>query len=82
MNLQEGIPVVSLKVGDIAACVGEDFQCESLEEYPVLIQRYMEDSDFYAAQSKKAVEVFQSLLVEEEEVAQQVGEILEQVKGL
>ncbi len=80
--LQEGIPVVSLKVGDIAACVGEDFQCESLEEYPVLIQRYMEDSDFYAAQSKKAVEVFQSLLVEEEEVAQQVGEILEQVKGL
>ena len=80
--LQEGIPVVSLKVGDIAACVGEDFQCESLEEYPALIQRYMEDSDFYAAQSKKAVEVFQSLLVEEEEVAQQVGEILEQVKGL
>ena len=80
--LQEGIPVVSLEVGDIASCVGKDFQCRSLEEYPALIQKYIENSDFYEAQSKKAVHVFQSLLVDEKTVAQQVQEILEQVKGL
>lgn len=80
--LQEGIPVVSLEVGDIASCVGKDFQCSSLEEYPALIQKYIDDPEFYEAQSKKAVNVFQSLLVEEEVVAQQVQEVLEQVKGL
>lgn len=80
--LQEGIPVISLEVGDIASCVGKDFQCGSLDEYPVLIHKYIEDADFYNAQSKKAVEVFQSLLVDDETVAQQVQEVLEQVKGL
>lgn len=80
--LQEGIPVVSLEVGDIASCVGKDFQCRSLEEYPALIQKYIEDSDFYQIQSKKAVNVFQSLLVDEKTVARQVQEVLEQVKGL
>lgn len=80
--LQEGIPVISLEVGDIASCVGKEFQCQSLEEYPGLIQKYMEDLDFYKAQSEKAVEVFQSLLVDDETVAQQVQEVLEQVKGL
>lgn len=80
--LQEGIPVVSLEVGDIASCVGKDFQCRSLEEYPALIQKYMEDSEFYEVQSKKAVNVFQSLLVDEKTVAEQVQEVLVQVKGL
>lgn len=42
----------------------------------------MEDSEFYEVQSKKAVNVFQSLLVDEKTVAEQVQEVLVQVKGL
>lgn len=80
--LQEGIPVVSLEVGDIASCVGKDFQCKSLDEYPPLIHQYVEDADFYKAQSEKAKDVFQSLLVEEETVARQIQEVLEQVEEI
>lgn len=80
--LQEGIPVVSLEAGDIASCVGKDFQCSSLNEYPALIHRYIKDADFYQSQSQKAKNIFQSLLVDEETVARQVQEVLEQVTEL
>lgn len=79
--LQEGKPVVSLETGDIASCVGEDFQCHTLEEYPKLIRRYLEDQEFYDRQSQRAMQVFESLLVDDQTIASQLAYVLEQVKG-
>lgn len=80
--LNEGKPVVSLEVGDIASCVGNSFQCKTLAEFPELIHKYIENPDFYKRQSKKAVEVFQSLLVDDATIAQQLQNLLEDVKGI
>lgn len=79
--LNEGKPVVSLETGDIASCVGEEFQCHTLEEYPDRIRRYVEDQAYYDRQSQKAVQVFESLLVDDQTIASQLQDVLEQVKG-
>lgn len=79
--LQEGKPVITLETGDIASCTGKEFQCRTLEEYPDLIHRYIEDSEFYDRQSRRAAEIFQGLQVDDASVAAQIHKILEQVKG-
>lgn len=79
--LCEGKPVISLEIGDVASCVGKDFQCRGLDDYLPLIYRYIEDGDFYKAQSERAIEVFESLLEEDGVVAGQLQEVLELVEG-
>jgi glycosyltransferase involved in cell wall biosynthesis len=53
--LAEGVPVVSLPLCDVAYACGNDFTCESIDEIPNLVHRYMMDREFYVNQSKKAI---------------------------
>ncbi len=78
--MNEGKPVVCLNSGDIAACTGDDFQCGDITQYPEMIRRYIEDEDYYEMQSKKVQKQFESLLVQDEEIAVQIKNVLEMVK--
>lgn len=42
-----GIPAVTTKMGDVAVASGEEFWVEDYEEMKEIIQRYMEDKEFY-----------------------------------
>ncbi len=80
--MNEGKPVVCLKTGDIASCAGEDFQCDDISQYPAIIKRYVEDKAYYDMQSKKAENQFERLLIGDAEIAVQIKDVLEAVKGL
>ena len=45
-----------------------------------MIRRYIEDEDYYEMQSKKVQKQFESLLVQDEEIAVQIKNVLEMVK--
>lgn len=53
MALSAGCPVITLPDGDAAANVGEAFVCESREEIPALVGRYIHDAQFL--ESQKAI---------------------------
>lgn len=80
--MNEGKPVVCLKTGDIVSCAGEDFQCDDISQYPAIIKRYVEDKAYYDMQSKKAENQFERLLIGDAEIAVQIKDVLEAVKGL
>jgi len=73
-SIFQGIPVVTLPNCDVASAVGEEFECDSLEDMVNQVKRYVTDSDFYQHKRKlalkKAEEEKQINLVE------QVGKIL------
>lgn len=51
--LQAGVPVVSLINCDVAVNVGENFVCDDLQKMEQLIERYIEDNEFYNNQIEK-----------------------------
>ncbi len=51
--LQAGVPVISLRNCDVAVNVGENFVCDDLQEMEQLIERYIEDNEFYNNQIQK-----------------------------
>ena len=57
----QGLPVVTTPYGDIAADVGEDFWVKDYEEMFDEIQRYHEDSDYFAIMSQKAEKIAKNL---------------------
>jgi len=52
--LAEGVPVITLPKCDVAYSCGEDFYCASTKDMLKLIQRYMQDDEFYRVQKEKA----------------------------
>lgn len=52
----KGIPGVTFNYGDVAAAAGEDFCVQTFDEMKNIIERYMNDSDFYKEMSDKAIE--------------------------
>ncbi|MBQ4901151.1 hypothetical protein KB559_20110 [Paenibacillus sp. Marseille-P2973] len=79
-SIFQGIPVVTLPNCDVASAVGEEFECETLEDMVNQVKRYVTDSEFYQhkhnAALKKAEEEKQINLVD------QVGRILLEAKQL
>lgn len=51
----KGKPAVTLPYGDVAASAGPEFWVTDLRDMVNTIIRYVEDSDFYSAQSQKAL---------------------------
>ena len=51
----KGIPGVSLNYGDVAAAAGSEFCVNNLDEMRLIIEKYMDDKDFYQEMSKKAI---------------------------
>lgn len=52
--LYAGIPVVTFEKGDVAYNVSEKFVVRDYKEMYEVIQRYMENEEFYKAQSQEA----------------------------
>ncbi|MDO5572608.1 MAG: glycosyltransferase [bacterium] len=50
----KGVPCITLRYGDIAAAAGDEFCVETYMEMRDSIRRYMNDSEFYQNQVKKA----------------------------
>ena len=53
--MSEGIPIITLPNCDVSYASANQFNCASIEEMPVLVERYKNDVKFYNAQSKKAL---------------------------
>lgn len=79
LSLRAGIPVVCVKGGDVSSYVGKDFSCDILEEYPELIQKYIEDKAFYKKQSEHAVEVYRQIIGDDEDKAKTLQGIMDAV---
>lgn len=50
--LSKGVPVITVNYGDVAVNAGEPFCVEDYEEMAVVIQRYLEDCEFYSQQCR------------------------------
>lgn len=69
--LAAGVPVLTLRDCDVA-WAGEEFVCDSLEEYPEMVSRYCHDQAFYEAQSRRALEKVRSSMVNSGEECEKV----------
>lgn len=71
--LSEGKPVICLKGGDVSAKAGEEFWCDSLDEYENEILRYKKDAAYYEMKSKAARNRIESIMLNEEELAKVIS---------
>ncbi|MCR4692124.1 MAG: glycosyltransferase [Lachnospiraceae bacterium] len=55
MALSVGLPVLTLRSGDVYYNVGDDFAVDTLEEMSVMMRRYFADPAFRIGQSKKGI---------------------------
>ncbi|WP_027204500.1 glycosyltransferase [Butyrivibrio fibrisolvens] len=53
----KGVPVVTCKTGDVYANCHDDFAVDDYDEMVQVIERYVNDADYYKSQSKKAHEL-------------------------
>ena len=70
-----GKPVITVKKGDVYACVGDDFAVGSLDEYNRLIRRYFEDKDFYKRQSERAFERYKKIVTDDEKMMEKAKNV-------
>ena len=54
--MDKGVPVVTVRRGDVYTNTGEDFGVENYEEMLKLIERYRTDKEFYQKMSERAKE--------------------------
>ncbi len=80
MAMSIGIPVISLKAGDIAAVAGEEFTAETLSDYPELILKYKNDIGFYEKQSRMAEDRILEKTTDDEKLAAIIQKIFDRIE--
>lgn len=80
MAMSIGIPVISLKAGDIAAVAGEEFTAETLSDYPELILKYKNDIGFYEKQSRLAEDRILEKTTDDEKLAAIIQKIFDRIE--
>lgn len=80
MAMSIGIPVISLKAGDIAAVAGEEFTAETLSGYPELILKYKNDIGFYEKQSRMAEDRILEKTTDDEKLAAIIQKIFDRIE--
>jgi glycosyltransferase involved in cell wall biosynthesis len=71
----KGLPVVTLKTGDVAVASGSDFWVNSYDEMKQTIEKYVKDKEFYHQMSKKAKQRAEILLSTHEQMKEIVCKI-------
>ena len=79
MALSVGVPVLTLDKGDIAAVAGKEFTVETLDDYPEMIWKYKNDSEFYQRQSRRAKEQIEEKTTGDEELAAIIQNVFDRI---
>lgn len=74
--ISEGKPVICLKGGDVSAKVGEEFCFDSLDEYENEILKYKNDVGYYKMKSEAARNRAESIIVNDEEMADLISKTI------
>ena len=72
--LFKGVPVITMRYGDVYVLAGEEFSTESYDTMPQLILKYKNDKDFYHKMSELAKERGKSLIDSAENFQQVIEE--------
>ncbi|MCR4895649.1 MAG: glycosyltransferase [Lachnospiraceae bacterium] len=55
ISLDAGVPVITLRYGDVYYVAGDDFAAEAIEDYPEIIEQYRNDLAYVKSQKEKAL---------------------------
>lgn len=75
-----GKPIITLTHGDVYSFVGEEFGVNSIDDYIPLIERYMNDNEFYQMKSQLARKRYESLVAGDEKMVEAIEKILKKVR--